>query len=61
LLEPAGTDRLVVHQATGMVSVQLDVTAADALATLRARAFQTGRSIQQIAVDVVDRRLSFRD
>jgi hypothetical protein len=61
LLEPAGTDRLVVHQATGMVSVQLDVTAADALATLRARAFQTGWSIQQIAVDVVDRRLSFRD
>jgi hypothetical protein len=61
LLEPAGHDRMVVHQATGMVSVQLDVTVADALATLRAAAFQTGRSIHQIAVDVVDRRLDFRD
>ena len=61
LLEPAGLDRMVVHQATGMVSVQLDVTIADALATLRAAAFRSGRSIYDIAADVVDRRLRFRD
>jgi hypothetical protein len=61
LLEPAGLDRMVVHQATGMVSAQLDVTIADALATLRAAAFRSARSISEVAVDVVDRRISFRD
>lgn len=61
LLEPAGLDRMVVHQATGMVSAQLDGTIADALATLRAAAFQSDRSIYDIAVDVVDRRMKFRD
>jgi hypothetical protein len=60
LLEPAGVDRMVVHQATGMVSAQLDVTIADALATLRAAAFRSDRSIYDVAVDVVDRRMSFR-
>jgi hypothetical protein len=61
LLEPAGLDRMVVHQATGMVSAQLDVTIADALATLRAAAFRSDRSIHEVAVDVTDRRISFRD
>jgi hypothetical protein len=60
LLEPAGLDRMVVHQATGMVSAQLDVSVADALATLRAAAFRSARSIYDIACDVVDRRISFR-
>src|ERR1700712_5147984 len=60
LLEPAGKDRMVVHQATGMVSAQLDVPIADALATLRAAAFRSARSIYEVAVDVVDRRLGFR-
>jgi hypothetical protein len=44
-----------------MVSAQLDVTIADALATLRAAAFRSVRSIYEVAVDVVDRRISFRD
>ena len=61
LLDAAGQDRMVVHQATGMVCAQLDVTIPDALATLRAAAFQSGRSIYEVAVDVVDRRISFRD
>src|SRR3954449_548753 len=61
LLEPAGLDRMVVHQATGMVSAQLDVTVADALATLRAAAFRSARSIYDVALDVVDRRIRFRD
>jgi hypothetical protein len=61
LLDPAGQDRMVVHQATGMVSAQLDVAIPDALATLRAAAFRSARSIYDVAVDVVDRRISFRD
>jgi hypothetical protein len=61
LLEPAGLDRMVVHQATGMVSAQLDVTIADALAALRAAAFRSARPLTEVAVDVVDRRISFRD
>ena len=61
LLDSAGQDRMVVHQATGMVSAQLDVTIPDALATLRAAAFRSARSIYDVAVDVVDRRISFRD
>jgi hypothetical protein len=61
LLEPAGQDRMVVHQATGMVAVQLDVTVADALATLRAAAFRSNRSLYEVAVDVVNRQIRFRD
>ena len=59
LLDMAGMDRIVVHQATGMIAVQLDATPADALARLRAAAFQSGRSIYDIAQDVVERRVRF--
>lgn len=61
LLEPAQFDRLVVHQATGMVAVQLGVAIPDAFASLRARAFQTGRTISNVASDVVDRKDRFHD
>jgi hypothetical protein len=47
----------VVHQATGMAAVQLDVTVADALATLRAVAFRSNRSLYEVASDVIDRRI----
>ena len=59
LLDMVGMDRIVVHQATGMIAVQLDETPADALARLRAMAFQSGRSIYDIAQDVVERRVRF--
>jgi hypothetical protein len=59
LLHMVGMDRIVVHQATGMIAVQLDATPADALARLRATAFQSGRSIYDIAQDVVERRVRF--
>lgn len=49
--------RRVVHQATGMVLVQLDVTAPEAYARLRAHAFATDRSLSSVAHDVVARRL----
>jgi AmiR/NasT family two-component response regulator len=53
--------RREVHQATGMILVQLDVSATEAFLRLRARAFTTSRSIQDIAHDVVSRVLDFRD
>jgi hypothetical protein len=59
LLDMAGMDRIVVHQATGMIAAQLDATPADALARLRATAFQSGHSIYDIAQDVVERRVRF--
>lgn len=51
--------RAEIHQAVGMVSVQLGVSLTDALVTLRARAYAEGRTIAQVAADVIARRLSF--
>ena len=56
-LEAGANFHLVVHQAAGMVSIQLDVGVAEALVQLRALAFRTGRSIDDISRDVVARRL----
>jgi hypothetical protein len=42
-----------VHQAAGMVMVQVDGTIEDAMARLRAVAFVEGRSLHQVARDVV--------
>jgi hypothetical protein len=55
------TLRREVHQAVGMVFVQLEVTTAEALALLRAYAFSTGRPLENVARDVVDRVIDFRD
>jgi hypothetical protein len=51
--------RLVVHQATGMISAQLDTSVADALVRLRAYAFAHDRAITDVAKDVVNRRVRF--
>ncbi|GHE52369.1 GAF domain-containing protein [Streptomyces longispororuber] len=51
----------VVHQATGMVSVQASVPLAQALLRLRAHAFRHGRTVAEVAEDVTARRLHFRD
>jgi hypothetical protein len=59
LLDGTGADRLVVHQATGMIAAQLDENVSNALARLRAAGFETGRSIYDIARDVVARRVRF--
>ncbi|MHC3469535.1 ANTAR domain-containing protein [Streptomyces sp. 7R007] len=56
-----GLHRPVVHQATGMVSVQLDVSLAEALVRLRAYAYASGRPLGEVAVDVVARRIRFSD
>ncbi|SEL26367.1 ANTAR domain-containing protein [Streptacidiphilus jiangxiensis] len=47
----------VVHQATGMVSVQLDLPLPQALLRLRAHAYSSGRPLLDISRDVVARRL----
>ncbi len=52
--------RRVVHQAVGMIFVQLDTTTDEALALLRSHAFSAGRPIEEVARDVVARRLDFR-
>ena len=49
----------VVHQAAGMVSIQLVVSVGDALARLRAYAFGTNQSIAEVSRDIVSRRLNF--
>lgn len=54
-----GSERIVVHQATGMVSVQAGVNVVDALARLRAHAYAEERPLHEVAGDVVARRLSF--
>lgn len=53
--------RSEVHQATGMLSVQLAVPIDEALIRLRAHAYASGRSVTEVAADVVARRLRFRD
>ena len=55
------TYRPEVHQATGMISVQLDVSLAEALVRLRAHAYGNDRPIAEVAADVVARRLRFED
>jgi len=55
----ARSSRREVHQATGMVLAQLNISAEDAALLLRAHAFASGRSVREIATDVVERRLDF--
>ena len=56
-----GADRIVIHQATGMLAAQLNDTTSNALARLRAAAFASGRPMYDIAQDVVERRMRFDD
>jgi len=49
----------VVHQATGMILVQLGISAEDAFARLRAYAYAHDRRLSDVARDVVERRLRF--
>lgn len=60
-LEDGLGHRAEVHQATGMVLVQLGISATDALARLRAHAFAHQRLLIDVARDVVDRRLVFTE
>lgn len=57
-LEGSGA-RATLNQAVGMVMAQLSLTAADALAVVRAHAFALDRSVSEVAIALVDRRFSF--
>jgi hypothetical protein len=51
--------RRTIHQATGMVLAQLNVSPDDAGLILRAHAYASGRSLREVADDVLARRLDF--
>jgi len=57
--EPVGLQHPEVHQATGMLIVQLGGDAATALVRLRAYAYAHDRRLSDVADDVVARRLRF--
>jgi hypothetical protein len=46
-----------IHQATGMISAQLEVSLDEAFVRLRAFAFATDRALREVAGDIVARRL----
>jgi hypothetical protein len=58
-LSSAAEHRTVVHQAAGMVSVQLDCSIEDAFVRLRATAFTEANTIDAVAREVVERRVRF--
>ncbi|WP_354645309.1 ANTAR domain-containing protein [Kitasatospora camelliae] len=55
--DPPALLRAVVHQATGMLSVQLGLPLTQALLRLRAHAYGAGRDIGDISQEIVDGRL----
>jgi GAF domain-containing protein len=56
-LDGLPSDRIKVHQATGMVIAQLGGTPEQALARIRAYAFANNRTMVDVAADLVARRL----
>ena len=56
-----GFARREIHQATGMVSAQLDISVQDALLVLRGHAYATSATLREVAADVVARRLDLGD
>lgn len=60
-LEDFASLRVIVHQASGMVSAQLGVSVSEALVRLRAYAFSHDRALNDIAMDVVTKQLRFDD
>ena len=53
--------RAVVHQATGMIAVQINAEVDEALVRLRAHSFAADRPIREVAEDVVTGQLRFDD
>ncbi len=60
-LEKAVTYRAEIHQASGMVAIQLQIPVAEALLRIRAHAFSTSRPVGEVAADIVGRRLRLVD
>jgi hypothetical protein len=60
-LEGGANFRFVVHQASGMVAVQLGVSVGEALIRLRAYAFANDRLVADVAEEIVARKLRLDD
>lgn len=60
-LEALSSSRAEVHQASGILSVQLGVTVADALVRLRSHAYVEGSTLSAVAGDVIAGRLQLTD
>jgi hypothetical protein len=61
LTGPAADTRNAVFIAMGMLNVALEVSTPDALALLRGHAYATSRTVDDIARDVVNRRMAAED
>ncbi|PZE24167.1 MULTISPECIES: GAF and ANTAR domain-containing protein [unclassified Curtobacterium] len=59
VLDRAPSSRRMVHQATGVVLAQLDITAEDAYLLLQGHAFARRRPTREIAEDVLSGKLRF--
>jgi GAF domain/ANTAR domain len=51
--------RRLIHQATGIVLAQLDLSADDARLVIHGHAFAASRSMKEVAQDILDGRLNF--
>lgn len=60
-LAPHWSSSAAVHQATGMVMVQLGTDVVSAFAALRARAYGTDRKVRDVARDIVEGRLRLEE
>ena len=60
-LQDAVAYRAEIYQASGMVSIQLRIPAADALLRIRGYAFTHDRPVGSVAADIVARRLRLTD
>jgi hypothetical protein len=60
-LEETVAYRAEMHQASGMVAIQLGIPSAEALVRIRAHAFATGQPVGLVAADIVGRRLRLAD
>ena len=57
----AWATRSQIHQATGMIVAQVGVRTEDAMALLRGQAFARNRKLLDVARDIIERRINFRD
>jgi hypothetical protein len=57
----AWATRSQIHQATGMIVAQIGVRTEDAMALLRGHAFAHDMTLVEVARDIVERRINFRD
>lgn len=57
--EPGGFSRRVIHQATGVIIAQLQLSPDDARLVIQAHAFAAGRPMKEIAREIVNGSLEF--